>query len=279
MRLFRPHVVLVTGAYISYPAGVAAKQLGLPLVVMESNVNLGKSNRQLANAATLIALSFEESLQHLPPHLHHKARVTGNPVRLNIQPGISSGEARSAFGLHQGEPTVLVMGGSLGARSINNAVQRMVEAWSAEAKAPYQLIWQTGRQFVARVPDELKGAVVTQEFIANVGMAYAAASLVVCRSGATTVAELGVMGKPAILVPLPSASTDEQRRNAEAVALRNAAMLLPDAELGALLPSRIHELLSDPPRLEEMARCMQELARPKAADVVAAEIESIWRRA
>ncbi len=277
IRRFRPHVALVTGAYISYPAGVAAAQMGVPLVVMESNVNLGKTNSQLVGKASAIVLTYHETLDRLPAAVRSRAAVLGNPVRTVFANPSSAEQARMAFGLDAHRPTVLVVGGSLGACSINHTVQAMVNRW-AQTQAPCQLIWQTGRHFSAQIPDALKGAVVSQEFIADVQLAYAAASIVVCRSGATTVSELGVIGKPAILIPLPSASTDEQRRNAQAISSRGGAVVIDDGVIDTRLETELMSLLNDGERLERMAQAMRATGKPDAAIRVAELVVSLWRQ-
>lgn len=278
MQQFKPDVVVVTGAYISYPAGIAAKQLGIPYVVMESNVNLGKTNRQLAPNARLLVVSYAETMAQLSPSTQEHAKVLGNPVRSTITQLVDPAEARRAFGLDPVRPTVFVMGGSLGARSINNAVQSMVNSWKHESQAPFQLLWQTGKNYTAVVPNEVGSSVRVMEFVESMGMAYAAADLVVGRSGATSVAELGIVGKPAILVPLPSASMGEQQLNASAVAKRGGAVVLQDSRVDQDLASAINDIVFDQHKLSVMSTAMTSLGMPNAARAVAEEIEGIVGR-
>ena len=165
IREARADVVLVTGAYISYPAGRAAVKEGVPLVIMESNVNPGKSNARLAPHAAAIIASFEESRAFFPEAIQDRIHVVGNPVRSQITSTMEIGGARVAFGLDGEKPTVLVFGGSLGARSINRAVQSMVDRWAATQTAPpWQLLWQTGKDFTATIPNRLAHVVSARAF-------------------------------------------------------------------------------------------------------------------
>lgn len=264
IRVAHPHVVICTGAYISYPAGVAAAREHVPLVVLESNVNPGKTNRRLAPLATSILLSFEESLAYYPNKIRSRCVVTGNPVRAQITTSISPAAARTAWGLQPQLPTVLVFGGSLGARRINHAIE---SALPRLATAPYQVLWQTGSSY--DIPANLPSNVVAMPFISNMGEAYAAADLVVCRSGATTIAELGIVGKPAVFLPLPTASTREQHHNANVVARAGGAVVIEDDQAMESLATTIDALMSDDARRAAMSVAMHSLGRPDAANAAA----------
>ena len=275
MRTFKPDVVVVTGAYISYPAGIAAKQLSIPYVVMESNVNIGKTNRQLIPHAAGVILSYEESQAQLPTHALARSHVLGNHVRSCVKQTITSGEAREMFGLHTDTPTLFAVGGSLGARSINLAMQGMLFELADETQAPFQIIWQTGKNFQAHVPDSLKGAVAALEFVDDVGAAYQAADVVIARSGATTLAELGVIGKPAILVPLPSASMGEQQLNANAAERRGAATVIADENLATELMMTVQNLMNNETQRRTMSQRMLAMGRPDAASKTVDVIEAL----
>lgn len=260
IRSVKPHAVVCTGAYISYPAGIAALREGIPLFVLESNFNPGKTNARLAKRATKVVLSFEESRKFYGPEFDGRLAVLGNPVRSQIHARITPQEARRKWRLDPNRPTLLVFGGSLGARSLNNAMQAALQPL---ASTPYQVLWQTGGSFTA--PSALPSNVVATQFIEDMGEAYAAADLVVCRSGATTIAELGIAGKPAVLVPLPSASTNEQRHNATVVRDAGGCVVVDDADVSTRLKTVADELLADRERLHAMAAAMQTLGRPNAA--------------
>lgn len=260
IRQHRPHCVICTGAYISYPVGVAALRERVPLVVLESNLNPGKANARLAPKATAVVLAFDESKGFYPDSMSPKLHVLGNPVRSQIHAAKPVDEARRAYGLDPHRQTVLVFGGSLGAHTINTAVER---ALPEIAERPWQLLWQTGKGFAPQTP--LPPNVVMLPFLDDMGSAYAAADLVVSRSGATTIAELGIVGKPAILVPLATASTNEQQHNALVVEKNNAAIVLSDAVLKDILLPTIDSVMNDPDRRAVMSNAMLSLGRPFAA--------------
>jgi len=276
MRRFKPHAVICTGAYISYPVGVAARLEGVPLIVLESNLNPGKSNARLVGSAAAVVLAFEDSRAFYPASIQPKLHVLGNPVRTQIDPSASVRDARIWWGLDPDRETVLVFGGSLGARAINDAVEASLEH---VAQAPWQMIWQTGKGHVMQ--RAVPGNVKVTEFIDDMGAAYAAADLVVARSGATTIAELGIVGKPAILVPLPSASTNEQKHNASVVARHGAAEVIDNDRLGDELSAGIERIMADAARRTIMSANMRGLGRPDAARDAAELIirTSLWKGA
>lgn len=260
IRRHRPHAVICTGAYISYPAGIAAAREGVPLFVLESNINPGKTNARLAPKATAVVLAFDDSVALYPQALRSKLHVLGNPVRTQIDATRTASDARRALGLDPDRATVLVFGGSLGARTINDAVASALPMLATE---PYQVLWQTGKRY--DVPANLPPNVRAVPFIDAMGDAYAAADLVVSRSGATTIAELGIVGRAAIFVPLPSASTDEQRKNAMAVERAGGAVVMADADAARALAVTIRQLMLDDARRASMAAAMRTLGRPQAA--------------
>ncbi len=264
LREVRPHAVICTGAYISYPAGIAAIKEGVPLFVLESNLNPGKANARLVSKATAVVLAFEESRKYYSDAIADKLHVLGNPVRTQIDASHPAAIAREAFGLHPSIPTVLVFGGSLGARSINTAMEN---ALGACATAPFQVLWQTGKGWSSHA--EIPKNVAVRPFIDDMGLAYAAADVVVCRSGATTLAELALVGKPAVFVPLQTASMNEQALNAQVAQQRGAAVIIRDDQLQERLFATMSELLNDEIQRNQMAVAMKAMGRPAAADAVA----------
>ncbi len=260
IRRHRAQAVICTGAYISYPAGLAALRENVPLFVLESNLNPGKTNARLAPRATAVVLAFEESRAFYPEDLQERLHVFGNPVRTQIDPSIDPAMARHKLGLNPDRPVVFVFGGSLGARSINTAVDA---ALPMLATSPYQVLWQTGKVFEpgGTIPPN----VVVKPFIDDMGLAYAAADLVVSRSGATTIAELGILGKPSILVPLPSASTNEQMHNARVVEQHGGALVIGDADVARTLVASIDGVMRDAERRHRMGDAVRQLGRPNAA--------------
>ena len=263
----KPDFVLCTGAYLSFPAGLAAKQMGIPLVLMESNVFPGKTIKMLSPKADLIITTFDESTKYFPENTHKNIICLGNPLRKMFDDMPSKEAAREQFGLDKNKTTVLIFGGSLGARAINQAARTAFEQFSSDE---VQFIWQTGNDF--KLNSELPQNVTMLKFIDNMATAYAAADLVVARSGATTVAELCYTSKPSVLIPLPSASNNEQASNAEELTKQGAAILIDNAEVGSKLGNTIRELISDKNRLQSMANVADKLAKRDAAERSADEI-------
>ena len=264
IRKFRPDAVLCTGAYISYPAGIAASKEKIPLVLMESNVNPGKTIKQLSNKASVIMASFEETKTFFDTNIQSKIRVVGNPVRNDILQKVDKEKAITKFGLESGKKTVLIFGGSLGAYTINRAVEKSLDYF---VQNDIQLIWQIGKNYKpkTRIADNIK----VLEFIDDMASAYASADLVVSRSGATSIAEICVVGKASILVPLETASNNEQMENAKILQKHNASIIIKDNEIQDKLLKTIKELINQKEKLIEMSAKVKELAKPKSANDVA----------
>ena len=260
-------VCLCTGAYLSYPAGIAAYKEHIPIVLMESNVFPGKTIKLLSSKADLIITSFKESEKYFPSSLNHVIKYLGNPVRSELLSLPPQELARARFGLDPQLRTILIFGGSLGARSINNSIIKLLPI---VAKSNYQVLWQIGNNFT--VPKDIPSNVKVLNFIDDMASAYSASDLVVSRSGATTVAELCVVAKPSILVPLPSASNNEQESNANVLHNKGAAIMLLDYTLDEYLLDIINELIEDPKKLSKMGKAAKSLAKPDAADYAAQSI-------
>ena len=247
IRSFKPDAVICTGAYISYPAGVACSYEKVPLILMESNVNPGKTIKTLATKASSIMTSFEDTLNYFEEIDKSKVRFIGNPVRENLLSLPNKQEAREKLGLNPELDTVLIFGGSLGALAINKASEKAVEYFKDK---DIQIIWQTGNFYKTDIKENSKLRILP--FIDDMATAYAAADLVVSRSGATTVAELSVCGKASVLIPLPSASNREQWNNAEVFRKKGAAVILENAETEYELYSIIDDLITDKAKLNSM---------------------------
>ncbi|HWC10720.1 MAG TPA: undecaprenyldiphospho-muramoylpentapeptide beta-N-acetylglucosaminyltransferase, partial [Acidimicrobiales bacterium] len=270
----RPAVVVALGGYASVPCAFAAVALRVPLVVCEQNAVPGAANRTLARFARAAAVSFPGT--DLP-----RARVTGNPVRSEILAIDRRGdrdEARAALGLPADRRVVAAFGGSLGARRINLAVVAALRRWAGRADLALRHV--VGRRDWTLVdesaPDLSDAALVYApiEYEDRMDLVLAAADLAVCRAGATTVAELAVVGLPSVLVPLPGAPGDHQTANARHLVAAGAAVLVPDAELdGDRLADEVDALLADPDTLERMSRAASGFARRDAAEAVAALVE------
>ena len=269
----RPRAVLGTGGYVSGPVSVAAKLLGVPLLLQEQNSIPGLTNRLLARIADEVHLSFIEARRYFTRRDHLK--ITGNPVRAYILSGEKEPALRE-FKLDANRPTLFVFGGSLGAKRINAAA---IEALRRlKGRVDVQCILQTGRDDFdavrATVEKEQLPATVLP-FVKKMHLAYAAADLVVCRAGAMTLAEIAVCGRPSILVPYPFAAHDHQRVNATNLADRGAAVMIDDAELtGERLAQEIAHLLADRQALSRMSANARLFARPDAASRLARSLVS-----
>ncbi|MBI4391687.1 MAG: undecaprenyldiphospho-muramoylpentapeptide beta-N-acetylglucosaminyltransferase [candidate division NC10 bacterium] len=265
---FAPDVVLGVGGYVAGPVLMAAALGGRPTVLHEQNAIPGLTNRLLSRVATAVAVGLEAARAHLPAR---RIVVTGNPIRADLF-GHPREASREAFGLSRDRTTLLVFGGSQGARRLNEAMREAVEALAAPG-AELQVLHATGerdREAVAAAYAAARLRAVVVPFIEAMGAAYAAADLVICRAGATTVAELAALGKPAILVPFPHAANDHQRHNAAALAAGGGAVLILEGDLNpALLAERIRALVQDPVRLAMMARAAAAAGRPDAAERLA----------
>ena len=282
VRRRRPAVVVAVGGYAGVPCGLAAAAARVPLVVVEQNAVPGSANRLLARFARACAVSFPGT--DLP-----RATVTGNPVRPEIlaadrSPG-GRAAARAALGLPEGRRIVAVTGGSLGALRINRAVLGAVERWAARSDLAVRHAvgardWELVSAGQPALPADGSGLVYQPvRYEERMELLLAAADVLVCRAGGNTVAEVAVVGVPAVLVPLPNAPGDHQTANARALADAGAAVLVPDGELDAdRLVTEVEALLGDGARLEAMGRAAAGVGRRDAADRVAAIVEHHARR-
>jgi UDP-N-acetylglucosamine--N-acetylmuramyl-(pentapeptide) pyrophosphoryl-undecaprenol N-acetylglucosamine transferase len=268
----RPDVVLGTGGYVSAPVALAARLLRRPLLLQEQNSVPGLSNRWLARVASEVHLSFVEARSYF--RRKDNLKVSGNPVRSHILSGDRE-TAIQEFGLTPGKPTVFVFGGSRGARRINEAA---VDAMRRlKGRVDVQFILQTGREDFESVKatverEQLPARVVP--FLRQIQLAYAVADLVVCRSGAMTLAEIAACGTPAILVPYPHAAHNHQEINAANLVDRGAAALVLDRDLsGERLAREVAHWLSDRQALSRMSANARTFARPDAAERIVRSLE------
>jgi UDP-N-acetylglucosamine--N-acetylmuramyl-(pentapeptide) pyrophosphoryl-undecaprenol N-acetylglucosamine transferase len=257
---YKIDAVLCTGAYLSYPAGIAATMKRKPLILMESNVYPGKSIKALSGRSNLIFTAFEDTLKYLRQGPKTTIINIGNPVRKPLLNLPDKTQAADTFGLTADKKTLLVFGGSLGARTINKAVEKFIKAGKADK---LQIIWQTGNNYTPDLP-ELPNIKILP-FIDDMASAYAAADLVLARAGATTVAELTVTGKPALLVPYPHSANDHQTYNAEFFEKNGAGYMIRDNQLWDKIEYIIEELIYSEEKLETMATAAKKLAKPDAA--------------
>lgn len=275
LRRFRPHVVLGVGGYVTGPVVVMAKILGIPTVIHEQNSVPGLANRQLGRFADRVCLSLPDSGDTFPGQ---KRVFTGNPVRRAIL-DLADAAPRVA----SSSKTVLVLGGSQGAQAINRLLPEALQALPESLRGSLRLIHQTGAADCAMVSARYKEMGLAAEvapFFTDMAAIYAQADLLVSRAGATTLAELAVLGKPALLIPYPLAADNHQEKNAEYYVKGGGAVLLRQRELnGERLAAAMGEVLADETRLMGMALAMRRLALPDAAEkIVACCLELIHRR-
>ena len=267
IRREKPDVVIGTGGFVSAPLLLAAQMLGKKNLIQEQNAFPGVTTRLLAAFATEVHLSFPDSGRFLKRK--NGIYVSGNPARSFALR--DSGKAREKFDLDPELPTLLVFGGSRGARSINNAVKK----WVVEFRGKSNIIWQTGSLDFEAISSEFVSSdnLWIGPYINDMGSAYSAADLVLCRAGASTVAELTNLGKPAILVPYPYAAGNHQFFNAEALSGDGAAVLVVDSEIsGDRAKKQIFGLLEDSIVRETMAEACRAHGKPEAARELAGRI-------
>ena len=261
---FKPHIVIGTGGYVSGPALMAARGRKIPHVMQEQNSFPGLATRTSSKKAAAIFLTFEESRKFFPKSAN--LRVVGNPVRGSLQKATRE-EAMREWNLNAKSTTLFVFGGSQGARRINQIVLEILPKLR-EIKS-LQILWATGPASFDQIKNQCKDypPVHLVPYIDKMSLAYAAADFVICRSGASTLAELALCGLPSILIPFPYATADHQTFNAAAVQSAGAAIVIPEKELNdkALL-KKIHELMDSPRQRRKMAAAAKSLAKPRAAD-------------
>jgi UDP-N-acetylglucosamine--N-acetylmuramyl-(pentapeptide) pyrophosphoryl-undecaprenol N-acetylglucosamine transferase len=265
---FYPEAVVGVGGYSSFPVLRSAQSKNIPTFIHESNSLPGKSNILLGKRATGIFVASEGMNRYFPAE---KISITGNPVRNVFLQKIDKSMALQFFGLGADKKTVFVMGGSLGARSINETIEENIDVFK---KNNLQLIWQTGKNYAARAAkaEEERMNIWTNAFIDKMEYAYAAADVVIARSGAMTVAEICVVGKPAIFVPYPFAAEDHQVANAKSLVDKKAALMVQDAEVKEKLIPALLLLLNDKELIEELQNNVSKLGNTNADEVIAQEI-------
>lgn len=269
VRDFKPDIAIGVGGYASGPTLKAAQKAGIPTLLQEQNSYAGVTNKLLGKKAARVCVAYEGMERFFPAD---KIVMTGNPVRKDLlDHPLTPAKARESFGLDPIRPTVLVVGGSLGARTLNESMEAGLKILN---EAGIQVIWQTGKNFGDRgekAAHNMKGVVVTP-FISDMGKAYTAASLVVSRAGAGSISELELLGKAAILVPSPNVAEDHQTKNARALSDRGAAEFIADCDAREKLIPAICQLLSDPARLEEMAVKVKEMALKDSDERIVDEV-------
>ena len=275
VKNFQPNLVIGVGGYASGPTLYAANRLKIPTLLQEQNSYAGITNKLLAKKAEKICVAYEGMERFFPKE---KIVLTGNPVRQDLES--TEAKRKEAYAVFQCNPkkkTILILGGSLGARTINKSLS---SALSSLAKTnDIQFIWQSGKRYYSSMKEKLrhysKAPIYLTPFISRMDLAYSAADLIISRAGAGSISEFCIVGKPVILVPSPNVAEDHQTKNAEALLKKDAAVLIPDQEAVKKLIPCAFETIHDDWRLKELSENISKLALPNAANKIVNEISNI----
>lgn len=267
VKSFSPDIAVGVGGYASGPTLWAAARRGIPTLIQEQNSYAGVTNKLLASKAKAICVAYENMERFFPKD---RIILTGNPVRQELQNDtISREEAIRFFNLDSSKKTILVIGGSLGARTINNSIATGIE----KIPQDIQLIWQSGKGYdtqAKKVLDEKKPENIKQmPFISRMDMAYKAADLVISRAGASSISELCLLGKPVILIPSPNVAEDHQTKNAQALSTKNAALMIRDCDAQNLLIDTALKTVQDETALKNMSGNISKMAQRDSATRIA----------
>lgn len=272
VRDFAPQVAVGVGGYASGPTLSIAQRMGIPTLIQEQNSYAGVTNKLLAGRAKCICVAYEGMERFFPAE---RIRLTGNPVRQSLLDETLPREAAiRTFGLDPSRRTILIVGGSLGARTLNESVLEKLELIAT--RTDVQIIWQTGKYYSADMARALEGRkpenLFATDFIADMNAAYAAADLVISRAGAGSISELCLLGKPVVLVPSPNVAEDHQTKNAMALVKKEAAICVADAAARETLLPLAVESVNDTELLRSLSANIRLLAKADAADVIAGEV-------
>ena len=262
---FCPDVAVGVGGYASGAALKVAQQMGIPVVLQEQNSFAGVTNKMLAKGAEKICVAYTGMERFFPAD---KIILTGNPVRQNLLATIDKKEAYEYFGLNTDKPTLMVMGGSLGARTVNQA---MIAGLEKLKQSGIQVIWQTGKLYYEQIKSDLSDIKIL-DFLARMDYAYAVADLVVSRAGASSISELSLLGKSSILVPSPNVAEDHQTHNARALYDKGADILVKDVDAVDTLVDIALETIVSKEKLQSLSDNVLKLAYPNSAEKIVDEI-------
>ena len=260
---FKPKVAIGSGGYVSGPAIWGSSVMGAKVILLEQNSYPGITTKLLERYASEIHISFEDSKKYFK--YKNKLNITGNPVRESLIK-INKGDALNHFGLDPSKKTLFILGGSLGAVSINKAVENFIKY---NYSGDINIIWQTGKNYFELYNYLASKNIIIKDFIDDMNLAYSSCDLLVSRAGATTIAEIIALGIPAILVPSPNVAENHQYYNAKSLSDRNAAVLVEDINLSAAFTENILEILRNNKYLDEISRNARSLFRANAAEVIA----------
>ncbi|AWW30084.1 undecaprenyldiphospho-muramoylpentapeptide beta-N-acetylglucosaminyltransferase [Echinicola strongylocentroti] len=274
IKRFKPHAVVGVGGFASGPLLYVAQKRGVPTLIQEQNSFAGLTNKLLAKKADAFCVAYEGMDKFFPVD---KIHFTGNPVRKDIlHLDDKKEQAIDHFGLDADRQVILVLGGSLGARTINNAVVASMKHFE---KQGYQVLWQTGRFYFEEMTVKLEEAglayVQAREFIREMDLAYAAADVVISRAGALSVSELSLVAKPVIFIPSPNVAEDHQTKNALACVNNDAAVLLKDEDAVEHLVDSIDQLMADTELRDRLGKNIKKMGKPDAALEIVKKLEAL----
>ncbi len=271
---FNPDAVVGVGGYASGPLLYAAQNKGIPTLIQEQNSYAGLTNKLLSKKAKSICVAYFGMEKFFPKE---KLHLTGNPVRKDIlQLENKKEKALRHFGLVTGRKVIFIMGGSLGARTINHAVLADMKAFE---DAGYQLLWQCGKGYIHEMSQKVAASelrhIHVMEFVREMDLAYAAADVIISRAGALSVSELSLVGKPVVFIPSPNVAEDHQTKNAMAYVNENAAVLLKDNAAIGQLKIEIDKLMADESKMHQLSVNIKKLAKPDAATKIVEVLEKL----
>ena len=273
IKEFAPQVAVGVGGYASGPTLKMAASMGIPTLIQEQNSYAGVTNKILSKKAKMICVAYDGMERFFP---HEKIKFTGNPVRKSlIEMRANRSEATKAMGLDENKKCVLIVGGSLGARSINEAILANIEL--IKSNKDIQFVWQTGKLYFEEMKQRVKEAghpenLIVTDFVSNMANALSTANLVVSRAGAGSISEFALLGKAVILVPSPNVSEDHQTKNAMALVEKDAAIYIADAKAKEELVKKAIETVCDSERIATLENNVEKLGKPNSAEVIADEV-------
>lgn len=271
IKEFNPQAAVGVGGYASGATLYECSKMGIPCLIQEQNSYAGVTNKLLAKRARKICVAYEGMERFFPAD---KIIMTGNPVRQNVlESPLDQEEARKSFGLSPTKKTILLVGGSLGARTINRSI---MEHLDVVEKSDAQFIWQTGKFYHQSIVDAIKGKeqpnLKVMDFISDMGTAYKAADLIISRAGASSISEFQLIGKPVILVPSPNVAEDHQTKNAMALVNKEAALYVKDADAPNTLLSLALRTIADDKKLKSLSENVKKMGLKDSADIIADEV-------
>ena len=270
IRAFRPDVVVGTGGFASGPLLYMASKKNIPTLIQEQNSYAGITNKWLSKSVDRICVAYQNMERFFPKS---KIVITGNPVRKNLREmKVSQAFAHQKMGLHSDKKTLLVLGGSLGARRINQLIEAQLDFFKEQN---VQVVWQCGKFYSNEYKRYSSQSVQVKAFIDEMNIAYAAADIIISRAGASAVSELCIVGKPVIFIPSPNVSEDHQTKNAKAIVDKKAAVMIKESELDHQFKSVFSELLNDNKHVENLKTNLKKMALPKATNAIVNEIETL----